>query len=647
MIVTTAGHVDHGKTLLIKALTGVDTDRLPEEKKRGLTIDLGFAYLPVGPGKTIGFIDVPGHERFIRNMLCGVAGIDFVLLVIAADDGPMPQTREHLAILDLLDVPSGAIVLTKLDRVAPERVAEISAEISALIAGTTLAGAPLFHVSALTGVGIGELKDHLKRIALDFRPRDTSGNFRLAVDRCFNLVGTGMVVTGTAISGTLIAGAQVRALMADVTLRVRSIHAQNTQTESGRAGERCALNLAGTEIKHAQITRGEWIVTGEVPAPTQKIDARLRVLAGEKQPLTHWTPVHVYLGATDVTGRAVVLGGPGIAPGESGLVQLVLERPIGALHGDKLIVRDQSSRRTIGGGRVIDIFPPARGRAKRQRLAYLAAMEGDDDQAALTTLLDQAADGLDLPRFAASRNLTSDESAALFGRVPMHTAATESGLLGFSPAQWNKLRIAIMDALATSHRRAPASVGLAEDRILHGSGLRLPREAVIAIAAELAREGVIVKSGAGVHPPSRNPKFSPADAVLWQKIAPLLDRNALRPPLLREIAQAIGEDMKKTELALQRASRYGLVLRVSQNRFFLPSVLRQLGELAQVLARQSGNGRVTTAAFRDRSGIGRRLSIEVLEFFDRVKFTRRVGDAREILRPAAEAFIDKQTPAEI
>ncbi|MDP2707640.1 MAG: selenocysteine-specific translation elongation factor, partial [Burkholderiales bacterium] len=441
MIVATAGHVDHGKTLLIKALTGVDTDRLPEEKKRGLTIDLGFAYLPVAPGKTIGFIDVPGHERFIRNMLCGVAGIDFVLLVIAADDGPMPQTREHLAILDLLGVPSGAIVLTKLDRVAPERVAEITAEISALIAGTTLAGAPVFPVSALTGVGIGELKGHLERIALGFQPRDTSGNFRLAVDRCFNLVGAGMVVTGTSISGTLTAGAQVRALMADVTLRVRSIHAQNTQTESGRAGERCALNLAGTELKHAQITRGEWIVTGEVPAPAQRIDARLRVLAGEKQPLAHWTPVHVHLGATDVTGRAAVLVGPGIAPGESGLVQLVFERPIGALHGDKLIVRDQSSRRTIGGGRVIDVFPPARGRAKPQRLAYLAAMEGDDDQAALAMLLDQAAGGLDLSRFAANRNLTSDEAAALFGRVPMHTTATESGLLGFSPAQWNRLRI--------------------------------------------------------------------------------------------------------------------------------------------------------------------------------------------------------------
>ena len=647
MIVATAGHVDHGKTLLVKALTGVDTDRLPEEKKRGLTIDLGFAYLPVAPGKSIGFIDVPGHERFIRNMLCGVAGIDFVLLVIAADDGPMPQTREHLAILDLLDVSSGAIVLTKLDRVTAERVAEIPAEIRALLAGTTLAGAPVFPVSALSGAGMGELKDHLERIARSFAPRNASGNFRLAVDRCFNLTGAGTVVTGTALSGTLAVGAQVRALMAGVTLRVRSIHAQNKQSESCRAGERCALNLAGTELRHAQITRGEWIVTGGVPAPAQRIDARVRVLAGEKQPLANWTPVHIHLGATDVTGHVAVLEGPGIAPGESGLVQLVLERPIGALNGDRLIVRDQSSWRTIGGGRVIDIFPPARGRAKPERLAYLAAMQGDDDQAALAGLLDQGAGGLDLSRFAAVRNLTSDEAAALFGRVPMHTAATDSGLLGFSPAQWNMLRIAIVDALAAWHLRAPDSAGLAEDRILHGSGLRLARDAVVAISAELAREGVIVKSGAGVRLPAHNPRLAAADAALWRKLAPLLGQKARMPPLVREIAEAIGEDSKSVEAVLQRASRYGLVLRVSQNRFFLPSVARQLAEIAQELARQSGEGRVTVAAFRDRSGIGRNLTIEVLEFFDRVKFTRRLGDAREILRPANEAFVDMEHPSDI
>ena len=637
MIVATAGHVDHGKTLLIKALTGVDTDRLPEEKKRGLTINLGFAYLPVGQGRTIGFIDVPGHERFIRNMLCGVVGIDFVLLVVAADDGPMPQTREHLAILDLLGISSGAIVLTKRDRVAPERLTEVSGEIRTLIAGTTLGGVPVFPVSALTGAGMGELKDHLVHIARGFAPRDASGNFRLAVDRCFNLVGTGMVVTGTAISGAVEVGAPVRALVADVALRVRSIHAQNAQSESGRAGERCALNLAGAELKHVQIARGEWIVAGAVSAPARRIDARLRILAGEKQPLAHWMPVHVHLGATDVTGRVAVLEGQEIAPGASGLVQLVLDRPIGALHGDRLIVRDQSSRRTLGGGRVIDIFPPARGRAKPQRLAYLAAMEGDDDRAALAALLDLAEGGLDLSRFVANRNLTADEAAALYGRVAMQSATIESGALGFSPAHWARVRTAIVEALSAWHRRAPDSAGLAEDRILEGSDLRLARQALAAVVARLAREGIIVRSGAGVRLPSHSAQLSAADAALWRKVAPLLEHKTRVPLLVSEIAAALGEDGKKVDAALQRASRYGLVLRVSPNRFFLPSVARHYAEIAQELA--SRDGHVTVIAFRDCSGIGRRLTIEVLEFFDSVKFTRRIGDAREVLRPANEVFV--------
>lgn len=357
--------------------------------------------------------------------------------------------------------------------------------------------------------------------------------------------------------------------------------------------------------------------------------------------------MHIHLGATDVTGHVAVLEGPRIAPGESGLVQLVLERSIGAVNGDRLIARDQSSWRTIGGGRVIDIFPPARGRAKPERLAYLAAMEGDDDQAALATLLDQAAAGLDLSRFAANRNLTSDEAAALFGRVAMHTAATGSGLLGFSPAQWSRLRIAIVDALAAWHRRAPDSAGLAEDRILHGSGRRLAREAVVAVAAELAREGAIVKSSAGVHLPAHNPRLAAADAALWRKIAPMLERKARLPPLVSEIAEATGEDSERIEAALQRASRYGLVLRVSRNRFFLPSVARQLADIAQELAQQSGDGRVTVAAFRNRSGIGRNLSIEVLEFFDRMGFTRRAGEARRVLRPASDVFVDIEHASDI
>jgi len=322
-----------------------------------MTIDLGFAYLQLAPSEnpsaspaSIGFIDVPGHERFVHNMLCGISGIDFVLFIVAADDGPMPQTREHLAIVDLLQVRSGAIALTKIDRVDGARLDQVEREIAALFASTTLAAAPLFAVSAATGQGVAALRAHLVATAAVLPPRHAAGNFRLAIDRSFTLPGAGLVVTGTAVSGCVAVGDQVQVQRSGMALRVRSIHAQNTAAADGRAGQRCALNLAGSQLRGERIQRGDWIVAGAVAPAVRKIDARLRILASEKRPLAHWTPVHVHLGASDVTGRIAVLDAQAIAPGGAARVQLALERDIGALHGDRFIVRDQSARRTLSGG---------------------------------------------------------------------------------------------------------------------------------------------------------------------------------------------------------------------------------------------------------------------------------------------------------
>jgi selenocysteine-specific elongation factor len=593
MIVATAGHVDHGKTSLVKALTGVDTDRLPEEKKRGMTIDLGFAYLG-----GIGFVDVPGHERFVHNMLAGVAGIDLALLVVAADDGPMPQTREHLAILDLLGVDRGAVALTKIDRVAPERIAAVCSEIEALLSGSSLAGAPVFALSAVSGSGVAALKEHLERVAGEVGGRDTQANFRLSVDRCFTIAGAGLVVTGTALNGEIAVGAEVRALLAGVSARVRSIHAQNTPAARGRAGERVALNLAGLDGK-APIARGDWIIAGEVPPPVRRFDARIRVVS--ETALKNWTPVHLHLGAADVIGRVALLD-------ENGLVQLVLEQPVGALRGDRFIVRDQSARRTLGGGMVIDVFPPPRGRARPERLAWLAAMENEDHDAALAALAELSPGGVDLARFAANRNLPA-----------------ASGWR-FSDAYWRALRDRALANIAAWHARLPDSVGPPEDRI--AEGMRLSREVVLRLADELVHEGLIVREALGVRVPSHRVELSPADSVLWKKIAPLLEKSGLHPPPVGELALLCQMDSKKLEAALSRMARLGLAVRVSKNRFFLPSPLKDLERMAQDLA--GAGGAITAAGFRDRSGIGRNLSIEVLEYFDRIKFTRRVGDAHVI-----------------
>jgi selenocysteine-specific elongation factor len=596
MIVATAGHVDHGKTSLVKALTGVDTDRLPEEKKRGMTIDLGFAYW-----HDIGFVDVPGHERFVHNMLAGIGGIDFVLFVVAADDGPMPQTREHLAILDLLGVSRGAVALTKIDRVAPSRVDDVTTEVRNLLSTTLLAGAPVFPLSSLSGAGIAELRGHLEEAAAAIQERKANGNFRLSVDRCFTIAGAGLVVTGTAMSGEVSVGEEVKVLLAGASARVRSIHAHNAPATRGRAGQRLALNLAGLDAK-AQIARGDWIVRGEVPPPVRRFDARLQVVKGEA--LKHWMPVHVHLGAADVLGRVAVLS----QEESSSLVQLVLEHPMGALRGDGFIVRDQSARRTLGGGRVIDVFPPPRGRARPERLAYLRAMELEDDKAALEALLAQSPAGVELGRFAANRNLPG-----------------ASGWR-FSDAHWKALRDNALATIAAWHARFPDSVGPPEERIVEG--VRLPREVILKLVEELARERAIVRESLGVRLPTHRVELNPADAALWKKIEPVLERSALRPPTVAELAAATGIETRKVEAALSRVSRQGLVVRVSKNRFFLPSPLKNLESIAEDMARSGGT--ITAAAFRDRSGIGRNLSIEVLEYFDRIKFTRRVGDARVV-----------------
>ena len=619
MIVATAGHVDHGKTSLVKALTGVDADRLPEEKRRGLTIDLGFAYLPLAGAVTIGFIDVPGHERFIHNMLAGVSGIDFALLVVAADDGVMPQTREHLAILDLLGVARGTVALTKVDRVAPERVAEVEAEIVRLLATTRFGGASIFPVSVISGSGLSVLRQHLDAAAQAMRARTAEGNFRLSIDRCFTIAGAGLVVTGTAMSGEVRVGDPVQVLLAGLTARVRSIHAQNAAAERGSAGQRCALNLAGIEGK-APILRGDWIVTQGVPGPVRKLDARLSVLAGEAQPLAHWTPVHVHLGAADVNGRVAVLTGSEIRPGESGLAQIVLDRPMGALRGDRFIVRDQSSRRTLGGGAVIDVFPPARGRARPERLAHLAAMELDEHDRALAALLECSPGGVDLARFAANRNLAAGAAELLYARVPMKRA----GKLGFASSQWTRLRERALASLRALHEEAPDSEGFPADR------MRGPGEVALLLAEDLENEGLVVRDGGNVRLASHRAQLNPADAALWARTRPLLERGELRPPSIAEIATELREEPRRVDGALSRLARHGLVIRVSKGRFFLPSAIRRLQQIAEEEAQASGA--ITAAAFRDRSRIGRNVAIEVLEFFDRIRFTRRSGDRHVLLR---------------
>ena len=597
MIIATAGHVDHGKTSLVKALTGVDADRLPEEKRRGMTIDLGFAY-----SGNLGFVDVPGHERFVHNMLCGVAGIDHALFVVAADDGVMPQTREHAAILDLLGVGRGVIALTKIDRVPPERIAQVAAEMRGLLDGGTLASAPVFEVSSTTGAGVERLRAHLEQEAAAVASRRSGANFRLSVDRSFTVAGAGLVVTGTALSGEVRVGDEVSVQLAGMKARVRGIRAHNAAAQMGRGGQRLALNLAGVEDK-SRVARGDWIVAGSLPGPVRKLDARVRILDGAVLP--HWTRVHLHIGAADVMARAARLD-------EAGLVQLALEAPVAAVRGDRFILRDASARRTLAGGEVIDVYPPARGRARPQRLAWLNAMALDDDTQALQALAELSAKGVDLARFAANRNL-----AAARG---WH----------FANRHWRALLDAVLKNLAAWHARSPDTAGAPEARVLEGFGI--DPSVGGRVFETLASEGRVVREGGVVRLAGHAAELTPADATLWQKLEAQM--NGTRPPTLAELAAAQGMEAAKLEAALSRIARQGLLVRVSKTRFLRPAALDGLKSLAAELCAAAGG--LTAASFRDRSGVGRNLAIELLEYFDRIKWTRRIGDARVLMRNGPE-----------
>jgi selenocysteine-specific elongation factor len=645
LIIGTAGHIDHGKTSLVKALTGIDADRLKEEKARGITIDLGFAYKPLPDGGTLGFVDVPGHEKLIRNMLAGATGIDHVVLVVAADDGPMPQTREHLAILDLLGLTRGVVALTKADLVAESRLAEASAEVRALLAASGLASAEIIPVSSVTGQGIDELDAHLAAARATLPAARADGHFRLAVDRSFSLAGIGTVVTGTAVAGRVAVGDKLVASPSGKAVRVRGLHAQNHAATEGIAGQRLALNLAGVE-KH-EIARGDWIVAEPAHAPTQRLDARLRVLAGEAKPLAHWTPVHLHLGAVDVGARIVLLESEPIAQGASAFVQLELDKPVGALHGDRFIVRDQSALRTIGGGVVLDAFAPAARRRKAQRLGALAALEQPTPAAALRALLAlQAPDGIDLARWATLWNLRDDDAQALAQAVP-HRAV---GALAFAPGQIEAFGRRLAELLVVHHKRASDSPGLTVEQLQRATSAKNATRPSAAVFALLLRElsgsaGPLQRHGPYLRLAGHEASLQGAEQKLWERLRPWLAEGGWNhPPKLTDML-ARDRTLHREQLTrlLTKAGRLGKLYVVGAEYFILAEHMRELATRAHALAQADPHRRLNVKTYRETTGISRHLSIPLVEFFDHIGFTKRDPIGRKVRRDAHEMFGERTT----
>ncbi|MCB8888275.1 selenocysteine-specific translation elongation factor [Vreelandella malpeensis] len=633
MILATAGHVDHGKTTLLHALTGVDADTLKEEKSRGLTIEPGFIYPTTESGAELGFIDVPGHERFIHNMLSGVAGVDGALLIIACDDGVMPQTREHLAILTLLSIPVVAVVLTKTDLVDSERRAACEREAQALVGEVAM-----FSVCARAGTGIEALSNWLDARAADWQARPAPGRFRHAIDRVFTKKGAGLVVTGTVVDGVVERGQSLWLLPRGERVRVRGLRRQNREAEHAQRGDRCALNLAGVEC---EIKRGDWLIDAPAPLPaSQRLDVALHLLPTLDRDALHWMPVHIHMGAAHLTGRLGLLEAPTLAPGGRALAQLTLDAPQHACCGDRFVIRSQGADETLGGGRVLDPYPPRRGARRPPRLAYLATLQqalenGASERqngfaATLETLAERQPDGLSLVELSATLNRsveTLEEQARARG-LTLIRAGTEHR--AFAPVHLDALANVLDEALAQYHLEAPAEVGMERDRLRRVVAPKWNVGVFREWLDTLVSAGHVIAQGPFIKRPSHEARLDEALETLSQTLLPLLDER-FDPPRVRDIATDRQLDEPRVREVLFANARLGRLFQVRKDHFYPTDTLARLGEIIEALARE--HGCVRAADYRDRTQVGRKLAIAQLEFFDRVGYTRRVHDARQLRRP--------------
>ncbi len=657
MIVGTAGHVDHGKTSLVCALTGVDTDRLAEEKARGISIELGFAYASLdddthedSTAEPIGFIDVPGHRKFVQTMIAGAAGIDLGLLVIAADDGPMPQTREHLAILAWLGVPELVVALSKVDAVDDARRQSAMREVRALVDASpdAAAGATIAPVSIVSGEGIATLKHalraHRDRVQAQAAAIDAGANFRLAIDRAFVLQGIGLVVTGTCFSGRVAIDDVMTLLPGRLEARVRGIHAQNRPVGEARAGQRVALNLVGRGVEKSSVHRGDWVVAPSIAIETDRVDVMLALteaLAGDQAipaiDQRAWRSLRFHAGAASVNARVVLLAST------SPLAQIVFEKPLHVLAGDRFILRDASADArasgSIAGGIVLDVDVPARGRRSETRLEFLQTAARGDAQATLAHAVNASEKGIALARWNVAHNLASAaddierriDARAVRGATS--NASDASQLILFSHARWDALLARVIDVLALEHARSPDAVGPGRDRLRRMATPWLDATAFTALIDALKAANRVSQTGAWLHLSEHRVELSADDRARFDRARALLDcaPETTPPPRVRDIARELHEDEAVIRSLFVRLASLGEIYKVAHDHYYTPDAVHALARVVAEL--QQSDGVARAAAFRDRIGAGRKIAIQILEFFDRVGYTRRIGDEHRVIQP--------------
>lgn len=638
MILGTAGHIDHGKTALVRALTGTDTDRLPEEKKRGITIELGYASLTGPDGRTLSFVDVPGHEKLVRTMVAGASGIDFALVLMAADDGVMPQTVEHVSILALLGITRGAAVVTKIDRCGPALQAQREAELRALLVAHGLLDYPVFAVSALRGDGMDALRAHLLAAAASSPCEggaSAAQGFRMGLDRAFTLGGIGTVVAGSIAAGEVAVGASLCLAQAPAQRwRVRSLHSHNRSLERAQAGQRCAVGLVGLERQ--QVERGMTLCDPAIALSSQRLDVWLRVAPSAERPLRSGTLVHLHLGTQDVLATVAVLGQGVIAPGTAAPAQLLTQQAVHAWWGEHFVLRDASATRTLAGGSVLDPQGPQRYRQSPERLAWLQGQRHGDAAQRLQAALAHSPWGLLGSEWLRRQGWV---------RWPFDPAGLP-GVVFERQGDWlmaaerlAECEAAVLEALLAYHTQWPEDTGPDMHRLRRLAAPRMPEALWPALLERLRAQGRIDRRQSFVHLPEHGAQLQKADRAVAERALPLLLQGRFDPPWVRDIARAAQLPELQVRHVLARLGQNGAVFQVVKDLYYHAQVVAELAALARDIVQREGH--VCAASYRDATGLGRKRAIQILEFFDRIGFLRRVGD-QHVLRADTALFPPQQ-----
>ena len=628
-VIGTAGHIDHGKTLLVKGLTGTDTDQAPEEKARGITIELGFAFL----GEDATIIDVPGHERFVKTMVAGVSTIDVALLLIAADDSVMPQSREHLDVLQLMGVQRGIVVINKVDLADEEWLELVEDDVRELVAGTFLEEAQVFRVSALTGEGLPELKQALLEMVAETKERKREGPFRLPVDRSFLVKGFGLVCTGTVLSGQLGGRDTVVVQPAGTRLRVRSLQRHGQQVEEVGAGDRAAVNLPGVE--QGEVDRGDLLAEPGFFEPTYMLDARLQLLASCPRVMVQRTRVRLHLGTREVMARVELLDRDVLTPGKSGLVQLRLESPAVAVWGDRFVIRRYSPALTIGGGTVLEPHPVKHRRSETGISERLEALEGEDAVRAMAAkLLLARDDAVDMRALAGDLGLNLRGAGAAAGElvaagqaVRVQVVDRGEGLVHVE--RWNLLQSRAEARLAAFHADNPLKPGLNREELRARTGRGIPMALFEQVLKEMEQKGTIAADGSAVRMAAHQIRFSPAEESLRNSIeSELREADFAHMPDTSQLAKRLSADDEEIERVLRALERLGAVVFLEASLVVHRDSVEVVKEkLRQQLQQQ---GEITVSEFRELIGSNRRYALALLNRFDGEGFTVRRGDLRAL-----------------